>query len=98
MAEKVAVLQADKEKRARVNALQSLETVCRVSSEHYRTVIDTLRVADVQDQGFAMVAVRVLGAAVEAGFQDASALRDQYQARSPLAKAGMRPTAPRRNT
>lgn len=98
VAEKVAVLQADKEKRARVNALQSLETVCRVSSEHYRTVIDTLRVADVQDQGFAMVAVRVLSAAVEAGFQDASALRDQYQARSPLAKAGMRPTAPRRNT
>lgn len=96
VAAKVAVLQADKEKRARVNALQSLEAVCRVASEHYRPVIDTLRAADVQDQGFAMVAVRVLGAAVDAGFQDASALRDQYQARSPLAKAGVRATAPRR--
>lgn len=96
VAAKVAVLQADKEKRARVNALQSLEAVCRVASEHYRPVIDTLRAADVQDQGFAMVAVRVLGAAVDAGFQDASALRDQYQARSPLAKAGVRGTAPRR--
>lgn len=96
VAAKVAVLQSDKEKRARVNALQSLETICRGASEHYRTVIDTLRAADVQDQGFAMVAVRVLGAAVDSGFQDASALRDQYQARSPLAKAGVRATAPRK--
>lgn len=98
VAGKIAVLQADKEKRARVNALQSLEAVCRVSSEHYRTVIDTLRAADVQDQGFAMVAVRVLAAAVDAGFQDATALRDHYQARSPLAKAGTKSTVGRRRT
>jgi hypothetical protein len=96
VAGKVAVLQGDKEKRARVHALQSLEEVCKASKEHYRTVIDTLRTADVKDPGFAMTAVRVLGAATEAGFPSAAGLRDQYENRSPLAKVvGARKAGPR---
>jgi hypothetical protein len=96
VAGKVAVLQGDKEKKARVNAIQSLETVCKTSTEHYRTVIETLRTADVKDPGFAMAAVRVLGAAKDAGFQDASQVRDQYEERSPLAKASAKKLPSRR--
>ena len=49
VAGKIAILQGDKEKRARVNALQSLGEVCKAFKEHYRAVIDTLRTADVKD-------------------------------------------------
>lgn len=81
---KIAVLQADKEKKARVNALQSLEVLCKASPEHYRMVAETLRTSDVKDPGFAMAAVRFLNAAVTAGVQDAATVLEQYQARSPL--------------
>lgn len=84
VAGKIAVLQGDKEKKARVNALQALEVVCKATPEHYRTVVETLRTADVKDPGFAMAAVRVLGAAADAGFHEAADVREQYDARSPL--------------
>ncbi|HEX6097889.1 MAG TPA: P-loop NTPase fold protein [Thermoanaerobaculia bacterium] len=96
VAGKIAMLQGDKEKKARVNALQSLETVCKASTEHYRTVVEMLRAADVKDPGFAMAAVRVLGAATDAGFQDAATVKDQYEARSPLARVGAKKPLTRR--
>lgn len=97
VAGKIAVLQGEKEKKARVNALQGLEVVCKTSAEHYRTVIETLRSADVKDPGFAMAAVRVLGAAADAGFQEAAAVREQYDARSPLKALTTKKPAGRRN-
>jgi KAP family P-loop domain len=96
VAGKIALLQGDKEKRARVNALQSVEEVCKTSKDHYRIVIDTLRAADVKDPGFAMAAVRVIDAAIGAGLQDAALVRDQYAARSPLRVADKKEPAGRR--
>jgi KAP family P-loop domain len=84
VAGKIIVLQGDKEKKARVHALQSLEEICKTFRENYRAVIDTLSQADVKDPGFAMAAVRVLEAATVAGFQDAAAVRALYEPRSPL--------------
>lgn len=81
---KIAVLQGDREKKPRVNALQGLEMLCKAVPEHYRTVVETLRTADVKDPGFAMAAVRVLSAATASGVKDAESVREQYDARSPL--------------
>jgi len=81
---RIAALQGEKEKKARVNALQGLEAVGKVAPDHYRAILETLRTADVQDPGFAMAAVRVLDAAIQAGFQEATPVKELYEKRSPL--------------
>ncbi|GEM_PF-2012443 len=80
---KITTMDGDKQKRARVHALHGLEEICKTTPEHYRTVVETLRTADVQDAGFAMSATRVLQAARASGIADAeTVLSSQYEPRS----------------
>ena len=81
---KVTTLGGDKQKRARVHALQGLEEICRAAPSHYATVVETLRVADVEDPGFALPAVRVLTAAKDAGLDGAAEVLASYEKRSIL--------------
>lgn len=84
---KIVTMQAASEKRARVNALQALEPLCRSAPEHYRTLTETLRSADIADQGFAVAAVRILQLATDVGVAEAADVGKQYAARSPIAAA-----------
>jgi hypothetical protein len=87
VAARIVTMQGPTEKRARVNAIQGLEPLCKVAPEHYRIVTDTLRTADVPDEGFAIPALRVLAAAAKAGAPEADDVAKKYAARSPLARA-----------
>ncbi len=83
---RILTMQGSTEKRARVNALQALEPLCKAVPEHYRIVTDALRTADVADEGFAIAAVRVLTAAAKVGTTDAEDVAKSYTGRSPLAR------------
>jgi molybdopterin-guanine dinucleotide biosynthesis protein len=97
VAGKIATMDGDKQKRARVHALHGLEEICKTTPEHYRTVVETLRTADVQDMGFAMSATRVLQAARASGVADAEdVLTRQYEPRSFIKSAPRK--APSRRT
>jgi hypothetical protein len=87
VATRILAMQGPTEKRARVNALQALESLCKATPEHYRIVTDTLRTADVVDEGFAIGALRVLTAAAKSGVLEAQDVASKYSARSPMAKA-----------
>ena len=84
---KVSAMQGATEKRARVNALQSLEPILKAVPEHYRTMTETLRSAVVDDQGFAVAAVRLLQLAKSAGVADATDVEKRYASLSPIAAA-----------
>lgn len=92
---KIATMDGDKQKRARVHALHGLEEICKAAPEHYRTVVETLRVTDVQDPGFAMSATRVLNSAKASGVTEAEDVLTVYEKRS-LFKAPSRRPGPRR--
>lgn len=88
---KIVTMGGDKQKRARVHALQGLEEICKASPDHYRAVVTTLRDANVQDAGFATSAARVLDAARTAGIGEAEAVAAEYAERSffkPAARRG----------
>lgn len=84
---KIAAMQGASERRARVNALQALEPLCKSAPEHYRTLTEMLRTATVDDQGFAVAAVPFLQHALAAGVAEAADVEKRYASLSPIAAA-----------